>query len=163
MPVPAQSYSTPADGDAYFSALLYATAWTAANTDMKQAALNQATAIINRFAYVGCRTSSSQPFEFPRKGILLEGVLLDDSVVPADILNAQFEIALALLNGVDPEKELNGIGVTSRGFSVVRTTYDPSRILEHTLNGVPSALAWAYLYPFFNRRSSENLSVRRVS
>ena len=163
MPVPAQSYSTPADGDTYFAGRMFTTMWTTATTDQKQAALNQATSIINLFSYVGCKTDPAQPFAFPRKGIVLEGVLLDDSVAPNDILSAQFEIALALLKGIDPEKEIAGIGVTSRGFASVRTTYDSNRTSEHLENGVPSALAWALLYPFFNVNDSGSIDLRRVS
>lgn len=164
LPTPtANSYSSPTDGDAYFSQKMFTTAWGNAITSRKQLALNDATRIINLFNYTGCKTSPTQPFEFPRKGILLQGILLDKDSVPSDILAAQYELALALLKGLDPEKESRGYGVTSRGFASVRTTYDPTRMSEHLKNGVPSALAWAYLYPFFDRLDSDNVSIRRVS
>lgn len=156
-------FSSTADGDTYFATRLYSAAWVNATTQNKTNALTQATNIINKFAYVGNKTVKTQANEWPRNYVLISNVLLDSAVVPNDIIIAQFEIAISLLQGIDPEKEIRGTRIVSRGLASVRATYDTHHISDHLLNGVPSAAAWDYLSPYFDRTSSGNVSLRRVS
>ena len=83
-----------------------------------------------------------------------------DTVFPTDIKIASYEIAFALIDGVDPERELEDLGVISQGYSSVRTTYDRSFSPEHTLAGVPSSVAWRYLKPFL--RDDSAVRINRV-
>lgn len=151
--ITATSLDSVDNADAYFALKLNTGAWDNADSDIKQLALNDATEIINRFEFIGCKTVSTQANEFPRSGILFDNILLDETLVPDKIRKALYEIAFALLRGVDTEREIRSQSVISRGFSTVRTTYDPRRTLEHIQYGVPSAIAWLYLLPFLNRES----------
>ena len=59
---------------------------------------------------------------------------------------ACYEIAHSLLDGKDPELELENLGIVSQGFGSVRTTYNRSQIpIEHIINGIPSVQAWRHL------------------
>ena len=57
---------------------------------------------------------ASQPLEFPRGA---------DTVVPEAIRRAEYELAFSLLDGVDPQMELENLSVTAQGYAEVRTHY----------------------------------------
>jgi len=94
----------------------------------------------------------SQAHQFPRG---------EDEDVPEDIKTACYEIALARLDGVDPDQELENLGVVSEGFASVRTTYDRDWSLDHIRAGIASATAWRYLKPFI--RSQLDFVIKRVN
>jgi len=95
----------------------------------------------------------SQELEFPRDS---------DTEVPVVIERACYEIAYALLDGKDPELELEAIARGSQAYSSVRTTYSRDQVpLEHVMNMIPSAAAWALLKPFL--RDSNYVEFSRVS
>jgi len=96
---------------------------------------------------------ASQELEFPRGS---------DTEVPLAIRRACFEIAHSLLDGKDPELELENLGIVSQGYSSVRTTFSRTHVpVEHIVNGVPSSLAWRLLLPFL--RDDDAIRVSRVS
>src|SRR5690606_27134828 len=96
---------------------------------------------------------ASQVLEFPRG---------DDTEVPEAIRRACYEIAHALLDGKDPEMELEALGITSQGFHSVRTTYSRNQVpIEHLIHGVPAVLAWNLLKPFL--RDDDAIRLSRVS
>lgn len=142
------------DPNNYFSTRLHSSLWFNSSTDDQESALTQADRIIDSFNYIGYKTVSTQSNEWPR-------IICKVSQTPNEILYAKYEIAFALLSGIDPENELRSLRVTSRGYSSVRTTYSAADIPENIVNGVPSALAWLYLKPFF--KTSGTIKIRRVS
>jgi hypothetical protein len=108
----ANSYADVADGDAYHDGHLYASAWTAAISSRKAAALVMATRVIDsQFQFNGSRTSSSQALQWPRaecpdpdKGLVTLSALLpilsnfvDYDTVPAAVVQATCEMARELL------------------------------------------------------------------
>lgn len=96
---------------------------------------------------------ASQPLEFPRGS---------DTDVPQAIRIACYEIAHSLLDGKDPELELENLGIMSQGYSSVRTTYQRSQVpIEHLINGVPNAAAWRLIRPFL--RDGEAIKLSRIS
>jgi hypothetical protein len=123
----ANSYANVADGDAYFDAHLYATAWTGATSDRKAQALVMATRLIDsQFQFNGSRTSASQALQWPRaacadpdRGLVTLSALLPilssfvpyDSV-PAAVVQATCEMARELLV-VDRTAAPAGEGITS--------------------------------------------------
>lgn len=157
------AYSSPAQAQPYFASRLFSQPWFNASVTLQQNALTQATTLINKFNYVGRKTDPTQVNEWPRRYVILDGVILDSTAVPNHILLAQFEIAIALLRGYDPEREIRDLRIASRGIAGVRATYDSRHVPDHLLNGIPSKLAWDYLSPYFNRNNSTNVSLRRVS
>ncbi len=168
-----ESYSTVIEANAYFEQRLHEYAWSEAKASDRPKALQRATQVIDALNFAGCKHSvyvlleenptatpaqiraaeASQALEFPRD---------TDTEVPTAIQQACDEIAYALLDGVDPDAELDNLGIVNQGYASVRTTYNRSNIsIEHLINGVPSATAWRILKPFL--RDSDAIKMSRVS
>jgi len=162
-------YGSVAEAHAYFQLRLHESAWSEAAPEDRPKALWAATLIIDTLNFKGDKHSvwllgdrptsaqvraanESQVLEFPRGA---------DTEVPRDIRVACFEIAHSLLDGKDPEQELEALGITSSGYSSVRTTYNRSQVpIEHIINGVPNPAAWRLLRPFL--RDGEAIKLSRV-
>ena len=138
-------YISKADTDDYMSTRLHATPWEWAEESDKLKALAMATRIINKLNFKGDKTSSNQELEFPRN---------EDTEIPEGIKYACAEIALKLLDDVDPDLEVESIGMTKSEFSSVKTTYDTAIVREHKAMGIPSPMAWDYLRPYLRDVSS---------
>ena len=115
-------------------------------------ALAMATKAIDRLNFRGEKYDSSQVNQFPRG---------TDTTVPDDIGQATFEIALALLDGIDPELEAENLGMTSQGYANVRSTYDRTITVPHMAAGIPSLTAWRYLVPYL--RDPSFIKIERIS
>jgi len=143
------SYLTPEDAQEYADERLNAEAWDDAVDEdgssfgqpgtLTYKALAMATKIIDRLNYRGDKYDSGQENQFPRG---------TDTTVPTDIEEACFEIALALLDGIDPQLEGENLRMKSQGYANVRSTYDSDMPAPHMVAGVPSLVAWRYLVPY---------------
>jgi len=178
-------YGDLTEANAYFANRLYESAWTDAALADRPKALWAATQIIDTLNYKGFKNpvylllqqydlddlptaigdytsptieeimiaEGSQELEFPRGA---------DTEVPEAIRRACYEIAHTLLDGKDPELELENLGIVSQGYASVRTTFSRTHVpVEHIVNGVPSATAWRLLVPFL--RDDDAIRVSRVS
>lgn len=146
----AESYVTIAEADAYFSTRLGVDVWDSSSSNDKQKSLYEATRAIDRLAYIGVTTDyynqhvfnmlpSGQTLQFPRNG---------DIIIPQGIKNACCECAIAFLDGVDTDAEIQNIGIISDTFASVKQVRQGSFIQPYTLAGIPSARAWMELIPF---------------
>lgn len=133
------NYLTIIEAQEYFDTRLDVEAWDEASPIDRNKSLAMSTRIIDKFNYIGSKTEESQDNQFPRG---------DDISVPIPILDACAEIALALLDGIEPDLEQENIGVVHQGVSSAKTTYDRSFAAEHQANGVPSATAWSLMKPY---------------
>jgi hypothetical protein len=145
------NYITYVEGDTYFAARLHADAWTDAIDGDKTKALTMATKIIDGLNYLGEKTADSQVNQFPRG---------EDAAVPQDIKDACAEIALKLLDDVDPDMESKLNSVQSNAFSSVKTTYNREFVPEYLVVGVPSFTAWKLLLPYL--RDTQTITITRV-
>jgi hypothetical protein len=169
-------YGSLTEANEYFANRLHETAWTGASSATRSKALIAARAIIDALNYKGVKRSvytlcgpsaetssvslddiraaeASQPLEFPRGG---------DTAVPEAIRIAEYEIAHSLLDGKDPELELENLAVSAMGYGAVKTSYERSQLpIEHIINMVPSSVAWRLLKPFL--RDSDALRLSRLS
>ena len=127
------------DASAIMAERLYTEAWDNASDIDRTKALTMATKIIDTLNFNGEKTDLEQSNEFPRG---------DDTEIPQSILEACAEIALALLNGVDPQFEYENLAVNSHAFANVTTTYARQFAQEHLVAGVPSTTAWKLLLPY---------------
>jgi hypothetical protein len=164
-----------AEASEYFAQRLHETAWTDASDADREKALIAARGIIDGLNFKGVKHSvytlcgssdtsglgqeetrgaeASQPLEFPRG---------EDTEVPEAIRIAQYEIAYALLDGKDPELELENLAISAMGYGAVKTSYERSQLpIEHIVNMVPSSVAWRLLKPFL--RDSDALKLSRLS
>jgi hypothetical protein len=171
------AYLAPSDAQTYFDGRLNSDAWNNASLSNQTAALLQATRAIDRLNFAGLRTYDynqrlttltdtgvitnnnivtpspvGQDHEFPRDG---------NTTVPEEILIACCECAIAFLDGVDPELELQSLSSVHQGFAAVRETYDPHVVKLAYRHGIPSMVAWTYLYPFLADPSE--VQFRRVN
>ncbi len=165
-------YGTVTDAEDYFDSRLHEQAWTNSPASDRPKALRAATLIIDALNFKGLKNAvyvlleedpeasdadireaeADQALEFPRD---------EDTEVPEEILVVCYEIAYELLNGKDPELELENLGVTSRAYNDVRTSYHRDQVpIEHIINGIPSNQAWERLKPFL--RNAEAIQLSRV-
>jgi len=173
MAIDASFYGTLEEADDYFANRLHETAWSSASAADRRKALIAARSIIDALNYKGNKASvytllqanpsagqeeiraaeATQALEFPRGA---------DSVVPEAIRIGEYEIAYALLDGKDPELELENLAVNAMGYGAVKTSYERSQLpIEHIVNLVPSSVAWRLLKPFL--RDSDALKLLRLS
>jgi len=173
MAIDASFYGTLDEADEYFANRLHETAWTEASANDRRKALVAARCIIDALNYKGRKASvhailqanpsasqdeiraaeAGQPLEFPRGA---------DTAVPEAIRVAGYEIAYALLDGKDPELELENLAVSTMGYGSVKTSYERSQLpIEHIINLVPSSVAWRLLKPFL--RDSDAMRLSRLS
>jgi len=166
-------YGSQVEADEYFANRLHETAWTNATSTDRSKSLIAAREIIDALNYKGDKHSvytlllanpsatqaaiqaaeASQALEFPRGA---------DTTVPEAIRTAEYEIAYALLDGKDPELELENLAVNAMGYGAVKTSYERSQLpIEHIVNMVPSSAAWRLLRPFL--RDSDALKLSRLS
>ena len=171
--IPSTYYGTLAEADTYFDGRLHESAWTEAASADRPKALRAATIIIDTLNYKGYKNAvylafeadpaattatiqaaeASQALEFPRGA---------DTAIPEAILIASYEIAHALLDGKDPEQELENLGISAQRLGDVATNYNRTILpVEHVVNGVPSSLAWRLILPFL--RDEDAVRLLRVS
>lgn len=146
------NYSSLIKAQAYFNTRLNADAWDCASEVNKTKALNMATRIIDSLNFEGSKTDSAQELQFPR---------FNDVAVPVDIEIAEAEIALALLDDVDPDFEFENLRMSSQVYGSIKSTYDASTELLYKAAGVPSVVAWRLLRPYM--RDFQSVDVNRVS
>ena len=145
-------YITEADAQTYFNGKLNTEAWDDASSADRVKALTMATEAIDRLNFRGTKTDDAQALQFPRD---------DDTIVPTDIQYACAELALRLLDGVDPELEFENLRMVAQGYSNVRSTYDSGQTARHIIAGIPSITAWRYILPYL--RDHVSVSLSRVS
>ena len=152
------AYDTITNADTYFGTRLHVLVWAESTNADKTKALAEASARIDRLRFKGAMVASDQDRSFPRYyGDDPDGT----ETVPDDIKIACYECAYALLDGVDPELELENLAVSSQGISSVRNTYARGEVPEHFAAGIPSAFAWRYLKPYI--ACGNIVRIRRVS
>ncbi len=135
----ATPYLTVNEAQEYFDDRLNSEAWDEATEVDKYRALVTATRAINNLRFVGQKATVNQENEFPRLG---------QTVVPKSIKEATCELALQLLDGVDPNLEIDGLSTQNDSYANVRSARDSSFAMPHIRNGIPSSEAWAKLLPY---------------
>lgn len=144
-------YGTIVSANNYFNTRLNTRPWDNATTQDRRKALQEASRIIDTLNFAGSKADCTQYLQFPR-GI--------DTRIPTAIELACYELALKLLDDVDPDMEVDNLSATSQGISGLRDTYNRSFVLDHIRAGVPSARAWAYLRPYLI--DPNTITLRRV-
>jgi len=155
-------YGTLAEAAAFFANRLHSFAWDNASGDDRVKSLNQATELVDQFDYLDDKyavaildddatadeiqaAEASQVHQFPRG---------TDTTIPTDIEHATYLIALKLLDGRDPEQDLEALPMKSMGFADARAGYDRGgNTLEHQTHLIPSPQAWNLLKPFLRERN----------
>lgn len=155
----ADAYLSSADANAYFSTKMYTRFWDNASEDLRRKACVEATRILDRLAYIGIKSDPAQIHQWPRK-IYLDNQTFKDLGIPQGFLDANCEIILALLSGVDPQKEFENLRKHQETFLSVKVSYDSSIIPEHITAGVPSFTAWQLIRQYL--KSATEFKINRV-
>lgn len=77
---------------------------------------------LESLTYLGSKNVSTQVDEWPRSGVFVDGVTLSATVVPVDIINAEYQAAIGIDQGADPL----GVGVQavkSEKVDVIEVVY----------------------------------------
>lgn len=139
--VDANAYASAADGDAYHEGHLYASAWTAAVTASKEAALVMATRLIDsQFQFGGSKANEAQALQWPREDCRdPDGAdFLAGNVVPKPVLDATCEMARELLIA-DRTAAPAGEGLKYQNVGPNQTGYDKSDT-RPVISHVPQAM-----------------------
>jgi len=97
----ANSYGSLAEADAYFADRPQSADWDALGS-AQGGWLIQATDRLEQLRYQGERTDEDQALSWPRTGAVVDGVEVEDDVVPTRLKYAQFKLALLLSALDDP-------------------------------------------------------------
>jgi hypothetical protein len=177
------AYVTIQEAQAYFDDRLHEVAWSLSNVGDQRKSLDEATRIIDTLRYKGLknvvyqyRIDNPDVAECADKGdadslaLIRAAEVTQENEFPRDadttivqyIMWATYEIAYSLLDGVDPDLELENLAVSRHSIGAVRTSFNRNQEpLEHILNGIPSAKAWKWLKPFL--RDGDHIRLDRVS
>lgn len=142
-------YGTIAKANNYFAILLHGQKWEYLSNDLKVKALVTATKLIDQLNFAGVKTSSDQALQFPRG---------TDTLVPVAIEEANYELALALLKGIDPDTERDNLSVTVQAYGSLRSEYNRNSLPPYIVAGIPSSTAWNKLLPYLEPRLAVTLS-----
>jgi hypothetical protein len=159
----ANSYTSVAEADAYFEAKpgAMADAWRSAGGSAKEAALIEATTILESYPWVGVKTHAlaSNALSWPRDGVYnRDGQMLPSDVVPAPIKRAAAELAQLILAGTvgagGGSPSTAGPAVTQVTVGDISLSYEPTERSASTGfdSGFESAVD-LLIAPFVNRRA----------
>jgi hypothetical protein len=150
----ANSYATVDDLDGYAETRVPAPTWFASATDdQKESALVMAARLLDtRVVWTGAAADSTQALVWPRNGMLnRNGFAIANTAIPADLKNAQCELALQLgASDLLADNEVFKQGITSVKAGSVAVTF--KEISESTVESadimirkMSSALQWTTL------------------
>jgi hypothetical protein len=110
------------------------TTWAALTTDaLREAALRKATDYMeNTYTWQGMRKTDEQALSWPRYGVVVDGYLIDDDIVPEAVKRACAELALKSTTAdLSPDMAQ---GVTREKVGPIEVEYDKSspRITKYT-------------------------------
>ncbi len=144
-------YGTVAGGDAYFLTVLSGNDWEAASGGDKLKALGSATQLIETLNFTGDPTDEDQELSFPRD---------PDTTVPEAVEKATYELANALLSGVDVDLEVRSLTNQSDTFGPSGSARVANAVPDHVAAGIPSLVAWRLLRPYL--RSARVIKLHRT-
>lgn len=135
MAATANTYALLTDAEAYYLTLPVANEWASATTEQKNAALAQATRLMDTLRWCGFRKTVAQPLQWPRSSVLdREGWGVNALTIPPQIRDACCEFAIRLIaddraadaGGLAPET----IKVGPLDVGVQRRRPIPASVLE---------------------------------
>ena len=172
-------FGTLSGANSYFDNRLHSEGWSDSAPADRPKALTEATQLIESLNYKGVKhavwlimydqtspyakkltdvptrdeviaADATQELEFPRG---------QDTDTPTNIEWSCYEIALALLEGFDPEDAIDRLNVIRQAYAAVRTTYDnSSTAMEYLVYGIPTARVWNWLKNYLTDDRIINIS-----
>jgi len=167
-------YGTVSEANTYFSNRLHSDSWEDASVANRQAALTEATRVMDSLKYKGVKhsvwlimyeydeyreTYVKKTIDTPTRNEIIAADAIQelefprgqDDEVPTNVEWACYEFALALIDGFDPEDAIDRLNITHQVYASVRTTYaDGSQGQEYLAYGIPNARIWMWLKPYLS-------------
>ena len=125
------SYQDVAGAEVYFATRLASTAWVAASTSDKEAALCTATRMLDELHWKGQSVIADQPLAFPRTEMyfnIRQGYLKPMSPTPSEIRVMCCELALHLLSSPDVLADTGSVRDLNIGGVALDIIRPPSRV-----------------------------------
>jgi len=134
------SYLTVAEAEDIMDANLYATSWDSATADQKTVSLVMSTRILDeQINWYGFIKDDDQALRWPRRNVkTLDGVWVDDDIIPKFIKDATTELAKQLLAG-DRTADSETMGYSRLKVDVLEIEldkYDRSDILPNSVYSI---------------------------
>lgn len=145
-------YGTLEGATEYFKYSLRSEPWDCNGDTRRTKALVEATRSIEKLNFESTKEDPTQDMQFPRKA--------DPGVIPKDIEHATYELALSLLDGVNPDIEYENLSMTSQNISGIKSTYTRDSKDDHIICGIVSINAWRLLLPYL--RDNNTINIIRV-
>lgn len=73
--------------------------------------------------YAGIKTDAAQPLQWPRKGVCIDGVLVDSAVIPDEVSELQIRVAADIDDGMNPSGQRKAVKSSATVFGAVAVTY----------------------------------------
>jgi hypothetical protein len=157
--VSAVPYADQTYANAYFADRIGTSAWDGAVSLDQVKALRQSTRAIDRLNFAGQKHDDTATGDVPNQ--LRQFPRGDDVDVPDDVMQACCELALALLDGVDPNMEIENLNNAQQGISTAKVVRDTSYVQEHVRAGIPSIQAWTLLTPYLRDVQHPRIELQR--
>lgn len=117
------AYETLENADLYLAASLAAVAWLDADDDTKGKGLIGAVRWLESLTWKGEKTDAANALAFPRTGITVNGVAVDENSIPQGIIYGYYEIAGALLEDPTLFTSLSDPGIRSMAAGPVNVSF----------------------------------------
>ena len=115
------SYVSLMDSNLYH-ALRLRPKWLSLDSEKRESLLVSACTIIDSRKWVGYKTDSAQPLEWPR-------IIDSDSITPNSIKEAQYELAYSMMNGFEPSLPVSNLRLGN--FSVSGSSKARTDLPDH--------------------------------
>lgn len=105
-----------------------------------------------RLSYKGTKVDpTTQCLQWPRKDVYIEGILLSDTTIPKDLVNAQCQLVVEQFNGVSILPTSNSAFITKEKVGTIETTYS-EKVSTSSTPRMPSVDSWLeeLIYPCLN-------------
>jgi hypothetical protein len=121
----ANSYNSLASADSYFE-LRGNSDWSDGSDDDKEASLIKGCQLMELFDWVGTKTDSTYPLEWPRRGVTdKNGFYISATGIPMQVKWIQMELALRYLTGTDPLPDQSSSGnIVREKVDVIEIEYE---------------------------------------
>jgi hypothetical protein len=124
----ADGYVSEADADAYHLTRVDNDAWDTADTATKETAIKNATRLLDLLQWKGSKTFESGSLRWPREGVYdLDGLLVDEQIIPGWLENATAEYAFVLLRDGDVTATPGSAGLERVKVDVIELEFDTER------------------------------------
>ena len=77
---------------------------------------------IESLLYIGTKTVDTQPDQWPRKGVNIDGIEISSLIVPQDIIDAEYQVAIAIDQGNSPFATVTP-GIKSESVDTISVEY----------------------------------------